>query len=221
MDIFKLIYEHDIRLDALKQRHTDRDTQDLSGTLESFMRPDPTYSKFYFTGTRLDEQAFGLNTLHHADTVLNAILHSLQEYRCHSERGFAPLREQIERAGIGQALILTASKAGRPAVSPAELHLDADSNAGHHKEQIADVLATGDLVLYKEQAKSGYDLHLFSQKNIYRHFFYPIQALVSNSFRFFSMNGKRVNSERHFYFETWTLDRPPHGTEEVFKETVL
>jgi len=35
------------------------------------------------------------------------------------------------------------------------------------------------------------------------------------------MNGKRITSERKFYFETWTLDRPPHGVEEVFKETVL
>jgi hypothetical protein len=44
---------------------------------------------------------------------------------------------------------------------------------------------------------------------------------VDDEFRFFSMNGKRINSERTFYFETWALDRPPHGIEEVFTETVL
>jgi hypothetical protein len=35
------------------------------------------------------------------------------------------------------------------------------------------------------------------------------------------MNGKRITSERKFYFETWALSQPPHGIEEVFPETVL
>jgi hypothetical protein len=45
MDIFKLIYEHDLRLDALRERHLDRSEQQTSSTLEDFLKPDPTYSK--------------------------------------------------------------------------------------------------------------------------------------------------------------------------------
>jgi hypothetical protein len=51
--------------------------------------------------------------------------------------------------------------------------------------------------------------------------FYPLQKLVPETFRFFSINGKKFRTERHFYFETWTLEKPPHGFEEVFPETVL
>jgi hypothetical protein len=76
-------------------------------------------------------------------------------------------------------------------------------------------------VIYKEQAKNGFDLHMFSKKNIYTKFFHPLQNMLPDAFRFFSINGKKFRSERHFYFETWTLARPPHGFEEVFPESVL
>src|SRR5690625_7025682 len=75
--------------------------------------------------------------------------------------------------------------------------------------------------LYKEQNHHGYDLHPFSKENIYAQLFYPFRELVSPEFRFFSMNGKRITSERKFYFETWALHRPPHGAEDVLSDSRL
>jgi hypothetical protein len=102
-----------------------------------------------------------------------------------------------------------------------KLVVDDESNVGHKKSELAEVLKSGDLVLYKEKAHQGFDLHLFSQKNIYPKLFYPLRNLVNDDFRFFSINGKRIRSERQFYFETWSLHKPPHGAEEVFAETEI
>ena len=101
------------------------------------------------------------------------------------------------------------------------LHVDTNSNVGHLKTELREVLENEFVVIYKEQAKNGFDLHLFSKKNIYTKFFFPLQSMLPDAFRFFSINGKKFRSERHFYFETWTLARPPHGFEEVFPESVL
>ncbi len=219
MDIFKLIYEHDLRLDSLRERHTDRDRQDTSMSLEEFMKPDLTYSKFYFTGTRIKEQQFGINTLNSFDNILKTLSESLKEYNLFTDSGMGTLKSFAEDITIGEPAIL--SKNDSISWDLSTFVIDSNSNVGHNKDAIADLLKTDDLLLYKEQAHNGFDFHLFSKNNIYRDLFYPLQKLVSDQLRFFSMNGKRVTSERKFYFETWTLDRPPHGTEEVFKETVL
>lgn len=188
-------------------------------TIEDFMKPDPTYSKFYFTGTRLTEEQFGLNKLDRFDEVIASLNSALSSYRCFTVDGKKPLTKAIDDVPIGEAMVLT--KENSHSWNLKELSIDTNSNVGHKKESIANLLETDDLLLYKEQAKSGFDLHLFSKKNLYPKMFYPLQEMVDDTFRFFSMNGKRVTSERKFYFETWTLQRPPHGTEEVFKETVL
>lgn len=219
MDIFKLIYQHDIRLDRLKERQTDRSVQETSASIEAFMKPDPTYSKFYFTGTRLDDKAFGLNILHKVDAVIDALDEALKAYRLFTGSGESDLKSALNDVETGAAMVLT--KGETLNWDPEELSVDNSSNVGHKKEVIARLLETDDLLLYKEQAHNGFDLHLFSKQNIYRNFFYPLQQMVDEEFRFFSMNGKRITSERKFYFETWTLDRPPHGVEEVFSETVL
>jgi len=219
MDIFKLIFEHDLRLDQLKSRHTDRSTQDISSSLEDFLKPDLTYSKFYFTGTRLDKEEFGLNRLDRYDEILKVLDFLFDNYQIHGLEKFASLTEAVEESEVGEPLVLSIKNE-----IPWDLNsliVDFNSNAGHKKESIAELLKTDDLLLYKEQAHNGFDLHLFSKKNIYRDLFYPMKALVDDQFRFFSINGKRVRSERKFYFETWTLDNPPHGAEEVFSETVL
>lgn len=219
MDIFKLFFEHDLRLDQLRGRHLDRDEQEVSLSIEDFMKPDPTYSKFYFTGTVLEDQKFGINTISNFHMVLEAIASALDPYHLFYNNRKMELAEVLERAEIGDAIILTKKEMS---VWDAEaLKIDSNSNIGHKKAELAEVLEADDLVLYKEHAHNGYDLHLFSRKNIYRDFFYPLQKLVSSDFRFFSINGKRIRSEKHFYFETWTLHRPPHGAEEVFAETTL
>jgi len=219
MDIFKLIYQHDIRLDQLRGRHTDRSEPEASMSIEDFMKPDPTYSKFYFTGTRPEKQQFGLNTLQLYDAVINALDEALRDYRLFAISGETGLKTAIENEETGAAMVFTKETAHHRDLE--ELSVDSGSNVGHKKEAVAELLETDDLLLYKEQAHNGYDLHLFSKKNLYREFFYPLQKLVDGQFRFFSMNGKRITSERKFYFETWTLERPPHGVEEVFPETVL
>jgi hypothetical protein len=241
MDLFKLIFQHDIRLDQLRGRHVDRDTQETSNSLEAFLKPDPTYSKFYFSGTVLaanpvatypGQPRFGLSCLDHADDVISAIEWSLSAYTPFATQSRGTLSEMIHKEPIGSAILL---KPVRRDDEPTQddgrmqdlnqllqqLSVGQAENAGHKKEAIASTLEENQLVLYKETAHDGFDLHLFSKKNLYREFFTALKPLVSDNFRFFSMNGKRITSERKFYFETWALSQPPHGIEEVFPETVL
>jgi hypothetical protein len=220
MDIFKLIFEHDIRLDDLRARHTDRNTQDQTLSIEEFMNPDPTYSKFYITGSHPDENRFGLNILDHYESVIDQLQLALSDYSYHTEAGqYSSLKELLKETSLWQAILLT--KGENPVSNFTDLHIDTGSNVGHRKVPLRNALMAGELVLYKEQAHHGFDLHLFSRENIYRDLFFPLKELVSDHFRFFSINGKRIQSERTFYFETWALDRPPHGVEEVYEETVL
>ena len=88
-------------------------------------------------------------------------------------------------------------------------------------KMLRDVLEKDWIVMYKREAKHGFDIQLFSKSNLYTLFFYQLQRLVPKTFRFFSINGKRISSEKQFFFETWTLHKPPHGFEEVFPESVL
>lgn len=220
MDIFKLIYEHDLRLESLRARHTDRNSQDVTVSLESLLKPDPTYSRFYLSGSRLDNQQFGLNVLEHYPSVMKRLEDVLDSYRiftCNGEQ--KSLTQTVNTEPVGPAILLTRSTA--PVTSIEELSLDQESNTGHRKEPLRHALEEGELILYKEQAHHGFDLHLFSRENIYRSLFFPFKELIQEQFRFFSINGKRIQSERKFYFETWALERPPHGVEEVFEQTIL
>jgi len=218
-DLFKLIFEHDIRLDQLRERQLDRDSQEVSGSVEDFLKPDPTYSKFYFSGTVLQDKEFGLSCMSFYDKWLDHFTEALSEYQAFRGSDQISLKEGIKSVEMGEPLILSREDVNN--WTDQDLTLEFDSNVGHKKSGLANVLEGDDLVLYKEPAHHGYDLHLFSKKNIYTSFFEQFKSMVSEQFRFFSINGKRVRSERKFYFETWTLDRPPHGVEEVFKNTVL
>ena len=223
MDLFKLIYEHDLRLDELKERQLDRSTQDVTMSIEDFMKPDPTYSKFYISGTRLaagdSDHMFGLNRLEIFSQVNQSLKTALNDYRISYENSWIQLEEFADHAEIGNPAIFTHKKQCEWDIEP--LIIGSGSNVGHRKSELAEVLEQDDLVLYKEPALQGFDFHLFSKKNIYPKLFYPLQKLLSSDFRFFSINGKRIQSERKFYFETWTLDKPPHGAEEVFKSTEI
>ncbi|MDX1617189.1 MAG: hypothetical protein R3224_00285 [Balneolaceae bacterium] len=219
MDIFKLIFEHDLRLDKLKERHT-RPDPETERSIEEFMKPDPTYSKFYLTGTRLSEEQFGLNTLRHYPEIVQRLEKVFAGNMFRSRHGqHDTLPEALEAIAVGDAVLISEREENR--FDPADLQVESDSNVGHFKEELSRVLKSGSLTLYKEHAHHGFDLHLFSEKNIYEKLFYPFKELVSDEFRFFSINGKRIRSERQFYFETWSLDKPPHGAEEVLPETVL
>lgn len=219
MDIFKLFFNHDQRLDKLAQRNTNRTAEEKESSLEDFMTPDRTYSKLYITGTRLEDERFGINTLNKADKIIDKLDRVFTDRLINTRHGtFQSLTEALDAVDVGEALVISSSEAD---YNFSTLEIDDESNVGHKKEELAEILKTGAFVVYKEKAHHGYDLHLFTEENIYSRLFENLQPLVDDHFRFFSINSKRMGSERHFYFETWTLEDPPHGAEEVFPGTVL
>jgi hypothetical protein len=222
MEIFKLFFNHDLRLDKLAKRNANKTKEEVETTLEDFMEPDPTYSKFYITGTNLDKKQFGINVLSKNEEILNSLSSVLKNQHVISttNKSFDSLKEGLEAIRIGEALVISNSDK-LPKVDLATLTIDEETKVGHKKDETRTIIESGAYLLYKEPAHHGYDLHLFSEDNIYSHLFEAFKPLVDEEFRFFSINNKRMRSERHFYFETWTLDNPPHGAEEVFPETIL
>lgn len=217
--ILKLIFHHDQRLDQLADRNANRTKEQIESTLADFMKPDPTYSRLYFTATDLEKEEFGLNVLGEYEGFISALEQGLNtdNYQTSNENHTA-LTEAIEALQYGEVIVVGHKEAD---FDISTLHVDTNSNVGHLKSELREVLEAGFIVIYKEQAKNGFDLHLFSKENIYTRFFHPLQSMLPDAFRFFSINGKKLRSERHFYFETWTLDKPPHGFEEVFVESTL
>lgn len=222
MEIFKLFFNHDLRLDKLAKRNANKTKEEVETTLEDFMQPDPTYSKFYITGTNLDKKQFGINVLSKSDEMLDKLGSVFNNHQIISttNKSFNSLMEGLKAIHIGEALVISNSDK-LPKVDLATLTIDEETKVGHKKDEIRTIIESGAYLLYKEPAHHGYDLHLFSEDNIYSHLFEVFKPLVDEEFRFFSINNKRMRSERHFYFETWTLDNPPHGAEEVSPETVL
>ncbi|MDZ7771384.1 MAG: hypothetical protein U5K31_01360 [Balneolaceae bacterium] len=226
MQILKLFYNHDLRLDTLAKRNANKTEEEVEATLQDFMKPTPTYSKFYLTATDLEGERFGLNVLESLEDLLDGLDDALgaASYRTHRARADC-LSDLLEQAETGEAILITPLKAAPdreiPDAQLSAVNLEADSNVGHHKEELRDMLLAGHRVLYKEQAHHGYDLHLFSSDNLYADLFPVFRSRISDSLRLFSINSKRMRSERHFYFETWSLDQPPHGAEEVFPDTQI
>ena len=219
-DIFKLIFQHDQRLDKLAERNTRENPKKMESTLADFMKPDPTYSKIYLTGTDLENERFGLNMLSAYDEIIAALEIAFPDKNIFTYKTqFPSIQKAIHDLEFGEVFILTSK--GEVALNISALHIDVNSNVGHLKEELKDALEADHIVVYKEQAKDGFDLHMFSKKNVYREMFFPLKKLVPDHFRFFSINGKKFRSERHFYFETWTLSQPPHGFEEVHPESVI
>lgn len=220
MDIFKLFFNHDQRLDKLAKRNANKTKEEVEATLQEFMTPSPTFSKLYLTGTHLHEEKFGLNRLEKFELILEKLdAVFTAKYISNADAVFPQLSDAIKETNIGQAIVISVDESSN--INHKELQVDNESNVGHLKDELRKILLEGHQVLYKEQAHHGFDLHLFSEENIYPQLFYPIKKLVDDSFRFFSINSKRMSSEKHFYFETWTIDKPPHGAEEVMPETVL
>lgn len=220
MDIFKLLFNHDQRLDKPAKRNANKTKEEVEATLQDFMTPTPTFSKFYLTGTVLDKEKFGLNQLNKFEQVSKKLDEIFSDFTILSPMGKHPqLSDAVESTKIGQAILI--SDKDQSDIDLDAIEVGSESNVGHLKDELREILLAEHQILYKEQAHDGFDLHLFSKENIYPDLFQPLKQLVDDSFRFFSINSKRMNSEKHFYFETWTLDRPPHGAEEVFPETVL
>lgn len=205
-DILKLIFHHDQRLDDLAPSTEQEDVNPLA----AFTKPDPTYSTLYFSGTDLENEKFGINTLSKYKDVISAIEEGIEGVSIQSKKGeYDSLERAIQDLEMNEVVVITNDI------------VEQDIIHSFTRKMLRDVLEKDWIVIYKREAKDGFDIHFFSRKNIYTNFFYPLQKLLPSFFRFFSINGKRLSNEKQFYFETWTLAKPPHGFEEVFPESVL
>ena len=91
MDIFKLIFHHDLLLEQLSGSTDARNKTKPEMSLEDFMKPIPTYTKYYFSGTRLEENMFGLTTLENKNKVYTAIQQALAEQKLWSTASSEPV----------------------------------------------------------------------------------------------------------------------------------
>src|SRR5699024_5030243 len=165
MDIFKLFFNHDQRLDKLAPRNANKATSEPEGTLADVMSPQPTYSKFYITGTLLEEEHFGLDQLEKAGHVIQQLDSVFAGHQIHSQNGtYKRLPQALEAVEIGE--VMTISQ-GHINIDFNQLRISEESNIGHKKEELSIILKKGAYILYKEQSHHGFDLHLLSRKNIY------------------------------------------------------
>ncbi len=222
MDIFKLIFHHDIVFDDHSGREDTHKQKEVSTTLEQFMKPMPTYVKYYFSGTRLtDTPQFGLSTLNDYQQILESLGTVFKNQSLWGPEGKIEngLAERLQKASAHEAFLIGN---GGDEYDHEQLQLTEQTGIREKLQTIVPLLDKGILFLATEKAHHGIDLHLFARDNFYESFFNTFKPLTqSPDLRYFSINGKRVGSEKSFYFETWTLNRPPHGFEEVTPEAVL
>ena len=224
MEILKIIFEHDMTLEHLSGHDDPRKRkQDRQQTLASFLAPQKTYNRYYITGSCLDKNRFGLSALNAWPVVQRMIS---EVFDNNAGRSFYPGPEWHQPNGTIHNSFSDALKDLKPydvLISGAEsdeqvrskLHLDDRTGIRERFESLTALLDQSHLVILAEKAHHGCDLHLFTCDNFYESMFNACKKILNPELRCFTINGKRVNSERHFYFETWSLDHPPHGFQEV------
>ena len=222
MDIFKLFFQHDL---VLSGNHSGE------MSLEDFMKPMPTCSTFYLTGTRHQgdgEHEFGVNALNYFEMLQSSLEKFLDSHRLITRNSsYSSLKDFSTQTSSGEIGLLIPKNEDFTSYSISNdenvlLTEIEGENAGHHINRLQPWIEQGVMVLFKVDSHDGFDLKLISRDNIYEQLFQLLQPLTENEdFRFFSVNGKKLQSERHFYFDTWTLHRPPHGAEEVTPNTIL
>ncbi len=221
MHILKLIFEHDIPLDRLEQSPDERRQASKNMTLDDFMRPMPIFSHFYISSTNLgsSEPEFGLNMHPQVSTILDAVnRHISRPVWISSLAETGSLKDAVNLMRVGEAIIAPFG------TGSLDIHSIPPSNNSGEPEVVSalhDLIKEKTIVVFKEKAHHGWDLHIYSLDNIYPALFQALQPFIGGDTRLFSMNGKRIRSERLFYFETWSLDNPPHGAEEVFAHTSI
>jgi hypothetical protein len=220
MYILKLIFEHDLPLKTMGKDAAEIKSYNASLSLEDFLKPEPVYSHFYLTATLLEENPrFGLNTLPLYPDIIASLESSLQARIWHTEhQSFATLNEALNSVEIGSLIVGTTSTDQQVSI---QAMTEQHSGSADTLSLIKTHLEKDHIVLFKEVAHHGWDIQLYSLKNRYEALFYALQPYIIPGVRMFSMNGKRLRSERLFYFETWSLENPPHGVEEVFRSTEI
>lgn len=215
MTLFKLIFEHDMVLDADNPAKQKKEPS----TLEDFLKPAKTYSRFYFSATNMNSMKFGLNAVFHSQSLIQALKNGIGESKFMLSDGSVneDLLFALDRTEYGDAIVVLKNKN----VISTFPKMAENVNVNERVSQLTRILDLDHFVIYKINAPNGLDLHLYSKKNIYREFFYEFKPLINSELRFFSINGKRLKNEQYLYFETWSLDKPPHGFEEVFEDTAF
>lgn len=219
MQIFKLIFHHDLLVEQLEGIEQNRTVAQSKLSLEDFMKPMPTYSRFYLSGTMLDEEQFALSNLKSFGEIATNFEQLFEGYNFASTsgNGNAHLFDHINQLPLNSGLVLSENDD----FDSAELMLlSGKEYVREYGKGIRIQLEKGNTILFKVAASHGYDIQLFSMKNWYPDMFNILKPFVSNDFRLFSINGKRLSSDRLYYFETYRLNDPPHGFEEVLANTV-
>lgn len=216
MDILKFIFHHDLLVEQLEGSDQDRTTARTSLSIEDFMKPMPTYSRFYLSGTVLESESFALSSLHHFDKIKQVFSDVFQSYTFHSNQtSTTELWDLLDSIPMNAGIVGSLNQKLDYLID-----LEGKEYVREYGLSTKTVLEKNDFVLFKVANPHGYDLQLFSIKNWYPELFYGLKPLINPSFRVFSINGKKVSGDRMYYFETYRLDNPPHGFEEVFPDTV-
>lgn len=215
MTLFKLVFEHDMVLNPVESA----EKRGVPSSLEDFLKPIQTYSMFYFSATDMQKMHFGLNAVEEGDKLIGAVETGLEAsgYILSNGDRVATLGEALDQTAFGGAIVVLKNDSS---VEPFK-DMEEGESFRDRIPQLRNLLDQGHLLLLKVPAHHGFDIQLYSRENIYRSFFYLFKPMIDPEFRFFSINGKRMKSERFLYFETWSLQRPPHGFEEVFEDTAF
>ncbi len=217
MTIIKLVFEHDIPLNRMDQSPEERREASKAMSLEDFMRPEPIFSKFYLSSTILgSEPEFGFSKLDGIESILEELESRLGRFEWYSALSqHHSLIDAINAIEIGQCVVAPAAGSSTPELlAPTRNTTDPEMMLA-----VYNLLKKDTIVIFKEVAHHGWDLQIYSLKNIYPALFYSLKTQISTGQRLLSMNGKRIRSERLYYFETWSLETPPHGIEEVYDST--
>ena len=217
MDIFKLIFHHDLLVEQLDGNDQNRTTAKASLSLEDFMKPMPQYSRFYLSGTELNHQKFGLSALEAFEEIKDALETVFKAYSVglNGKISTNSLFDTIELIPMNSGFSLSKNNSITYSID-----LSGKEYIREYGSDLRKIIESGDVAMFKIESNEGYDLQIYAMNNLYPELFYSLKPLVNSNFRLFSINGKKLASDRLFYFETYSLAKPPHGVEEVFENTV-
>lgn len=231
MYILKWIFDHDLRLHDLIHPPLSQSGDEPSHstnsdrTLDDFLAPDPTYSRFYFSSTKVDAEHFGMSIYPFIESFFQGLESHFGDVSRWTTRGSqSSIYKAFQSLYHGQCLILSPIGTEVDPEVLRSMSITSGEEPTKHRALLGDQLQKGHTVLFKEQSHHGYDVQMYTPSNIYGNLFAFMKELAFSDpeqtpTRLFSINAKRMRSERQFYFEMWSLDQPPHGFEEVFPQT--
>ena len=174
--ILKLIFNHDQRLNELDEAESKNQNSDVNSVLADFMKPDPTYSRLYFTATDLESESFGIDTLSEYQSFLKALENGLAVEEFYTDKGaFKSLDTALSTIHFGEVVVVKKSEGFNIDIS--KMHRSNSAFTTVLKEALENEY----VVIYKDEAPNGFNLHLFTKKNIYPSLFYPLQHMLPDA----------------------------------------